>query len=152
MKKIHIIVSEFNNPIPEQLLQGALRAFKDAKFPEKDIVITRVPGAFELPIAALTAGQRAFTSAVICLGAVIRGDTSHYDYVCAETARGIMDVGLRLLKPVIFGVGLGYRSFNPSHRFFTSKRIQAPRRHLLQDRASGHQAERLLQHFCNCRW
>jgi 6,7-dimethyl-8-ribityllumazine synthase len=104
MKKIHIIVSEFNNPIPEQLLQGALRAFKDAKFPEKDIVITRVPGAFELPIAALTAGQRAFTSAVICLGAVIRGDTSHYDYVCAETARGIMDVGLRLIKPVIFGV------------------------------------------------
>jgi 6,7-dimethyl-8-ribityllumazine synthase len=104
MKKIHIIVSEFNNPIPEQLLQGALRALKDAKFPEKDIVITRVPGAFELPIAALIAGQRAFTSAVICLGAVIRGDTSHYDYVCAETARGIMDVGLRLLKPVIFGV------------------------------------------------
>ena len=104
MKKIHIIVSEFNNPIPEQLLQGALRALKDATFPEKDIIITRVPGAFELPIAALTAGQRALTSAVICLGAVIRGDTSHYDYVCAETARGIMDVGLRLLKPVIFGV------------------------------------------------
>jgi 6,7-dimethyl-8-ribityllumazine synthase len=104
MKKIHLIVSEFNNPIPEQLLQGALRALKDAKFPAKDIIITRVPGAFELPLAALTAGQRALTAAVVCLGVVIRGDTSHYDYVCAETARGIMDVGLRLLKPVIFGV------------------------------------------------
>jgi 6,7-dimethyl-8-ribityllumazine synthase len=104
MKKIHLIVSEFNNPIPEQLLQGALRALKDATFPTKDIIITRVPGAFELPIAALAAGQRALTSAVVCLGAVIRGDTSHYDYVCSETARGIMDVGLKLMKPVIFGV------------------------------------------------
>jgi 6,7-dimethyl-8-ribityllumazine synthase len=104
MKKIHLIVSEFNNPIPEQLLQGALRALKDAKFPAKDIIITRVPGAFELPLAALTAGQRALTAAVVCLGAVIRGDTSHYDYVCAETARGIMQVGLDTLKPVLFGV------------------------------------------------
>ena len=73
MKKIHLIVSEFNNPIPEQLLQGALRALKDAKFPDKDIIITRVPGAFELPLAAFTAGQRALTAAVVCLGAVIRG-------------------------------------------------------------------------------
>jgi 6,7-dimethyl-8-ribityllumazine synthase len=104
MKKIHLIVSEFNNPIPEQLLQGALRALKDAKFPTKDIIITRVPGAFELPLAAFTAGTRALTAAVVCLGAVIRGDTSHYDYVCSETARGIMDVGLKLMKPVIFGV------------------------------------------------
>lgn len=104
MKTIHIIMSEFNNPIPEKLLSGALQALKDHQFPEKNIVITKVPGAFELPLMALAAGQRFHTAAVICLGAVIRGETSHYDYVCAETARGIMDVGLKLMKPVIFGV------------------------------------------------
>ena len=104
MKKIHLIVSEFNNPIPEQLLQGALNALADQKFPKKDIVITKVPGAFELPLAAKAAGQQALTAAVICLGAVIRGETSHYDFVCAETSRGIMQVGLDLMKPVIFGV------------------------------------------------
>jgi 6,7-dimethyl-8-ribityllumazine synthase len=104
MKKIHIIVSEFNNPIPEQLLYGALRALNDQKFSKQHIVVTKVPGAFELPIAALAAGQQMQTAAVICLGAVIRGETSHYDYVCSETARGIMNVGLQLMKPVIFGV------------------------------------------------
>jgi 6,7-dimethyl-8-ribityllumazine synthase len=104
MKKIHIIVSEFNNPIPEKLLHGALQALKDQQFSEKSIVITKVPGAFELPFAALLASSQPSTSAVICLGAVIRGETSHYDYVCSETARGIMDVGLKTKKPVIFGV------------------------------------------------
>ncbi len=104
MKTLHIIVSEFNHPIPEKLLTGALQALKDAHYPENQIMVTKVPGAFELPIAAKAAGQRAFTKAVICLGAVIRGETSHYDYVCSETSRGIMDVGLTLMKPVIFGV------------------------------------------------
>jgi 6,7-dimethyl-8-ribityllumazine synthase len=104
MKNIHIVVSVFNNPIPEKLLAGAVQALKDHQFPEKNIVITKVPGAFELPLLALATGQQNDTAAVICLGAVIRGETSHYDYVCSETARGIMDVGLKLMKPVIFGV------------------------------------------------
>jgi len=101
---IHIIVSEFNQPIPNQLLAGALNGLKDQGIRDRDIVVSRVPGAFELPIAALTAGEKATTTAVICLGVVIRGDTSHYDYVCQETARGIMDVGLKLKKPILFGV------------------------------------------------
>lgn len=104
MKTIHLVVSEFNNPIPEKLLQGALRALHDHQVAEKEIVITKVPGAFELPLTALVVGQQKETAAVICLGAVIRGETSHYDYVCAETSRGIMQVGLQLKKPVIFGV------------------------------------------------
>lgn len=104
MKTIHLVVSEFNNPIPEKLLQGALRALHDHQIAEKEIVITKVPGAFELPLTALMVGQQKETAAVICLGAVIRGETSHYDYVCAETSRGIMQVGLQLKKPVIFGV------------------------------------------------
>jgi 6,7-dimethyl-8-ribityllumazine synthase len=104
MNTIHLVVSEFNNPIPEKLLQGALRALHDHQVAEKEIVITKVPGAFELPLTALMVGQQKETAAVICLGAVIRGETSHYDYVCAETSRGIMQVGLQLKKPVIFGV------------------------------------------------
>jgi 6,7-dimethyl-8-ribityllumazine synthase len=104
MQNIHIIVSEFNDPIPEALLQGALRAFKDLKISEKKLVITKVPGAFELPLAAKLAAALPTTDAVICLGVVIRGDTSHYDYVCSETSRGIMQVGLDSLTPVIFGL------------------------------------------------
>lgn len=104
MQKIHIIVSEFNNPIPEALLAGALQAFKDLRINKDTLVITKVPGAFELPLAAKLAAQLQSTDAVICLGAVIRGDTSHYDFVCSETSRGIMQVGLDSLKPVIFGL------------------------------------------------
>jgi 6,7-dimethyl-8-ribityllumazine synthase len=104
MQKIHIIVSEFNNPIPDALLEGSLQAFKDLGINKGNLVITKVPGAFELPLAAKLAAQLPTTDAVICLGAVIRGDTSHYDYVCSETSRGIMQVGLETLKPVIFGL------------------------------------------------
>ena len=104
MQKIHIIVSEFNYPIPDALLEGSLQAFKDLGISNETLVITKVPGAFELPLAAKLAAQLDITDAVICLGAVIRGDTSHYDYVCSETSRGIMQVGLETLKPVIFGL------------------------------------------------
>jgi 6,7-dimethyl-8-ribityllumazine synthase len=104
MQKIHIIVSEFNYPIPDALLEGSLQAFKDLGISNEALVITKVPGAFELPLAAKLAAQLDITDAVICLGAVIRGDTSHYDYVCSETSRGIMQVGLETLKPVIFGL------------------------------------------------
>ncbi len=104
MGKIHVIVADFNSEITSQLLQGAIAGLAAKDFPSKSIIVSHVPGAFELPIAALFAGQQFATDAVICLGAVIRGETSHYDYVCSETARGIMDVGLKLQKPVIFGV------------------------------------------------
>jgi 6,7-dimethyl-8-ribityllumazine synthase len=104
MPNIHIFVSEFNDPIPSLLLEGSLRAFADQKIPSSSITVTKVPGAFELPLAAKIAALKPQTDAVICLGVVIRGDTSHYDYVCTETSRGIMQVGLDTLKPVIFGV------------------------------------------------
>jgi 6,7-dimethyl-8-ribityllumazine synthase len=104
MAKIHLIVSDFNHPIPEQLLQGSLRALNEKNFAKDNLIITHVPGAFELPLAALLAAQQEHTDAVICLGAVIRGETSHYDYVCAQAASGIMQASLTTLKPVIFGV------------------------------------------------
>jgi 6,7-dimethyl-8-ribityllumazine synthase len=104
MGKIHLIVADFNSEITSKLLQGAISGLTAKGVSNKSIIVTHVPGAFELPIAALFAGQQMFTDAVICLGAVIRGETSHYDYVCSETSRGIMDVGLKLQKPVIFGV------------------------------------------------
>ncbi len=104
MPKLALVMSEFNNPIPEKLLQGAIQAVKDNGMKESDYVVVKVPGAFELPLAAKILAQTPSIDAVVCLGAVIRGETSHYDYVCAETARGIMQVGLDTLKPVLFGV------------------------------------------------
>lgn len=104
MPKLALIMSEFNAPIPEKLLEGAIRAARDLGLKEKDYHIVKVPGAFELPLAAKLYALDASIDAVICLGAVIRGETTHYDYVCSETARGIMNVGLETLKPVLFGV------------------------------------------------
>jgi 6,7-dimethyl-8-ribityllumazine synthase len=104
MAKIHIIVSEFNPSITEGLLKGALKAFAEAKYPQKEVAVSYVPGAFELPLAAKKKATEAATKVVICLGAVINGDTDHYQYVCAETARGIMQVSLETMKPVLFGV------------------------------------------------
>lgn len=96
---IAIIAAEFNEFIVNRLLQGAENFLKKQKVAYK---VYRVPGAFELPLAAQKLGKK--HTAVICLGAVIRGETPHFDYVCAETARGIMQVGLKSGKPVIFGV------------------------------------------------
>jgi 6,7-dimethyl-8-ribityllumazine synthase len=93
-----IIVSEFNSFVTDRLLAGALEAFAGAGARKDQLEIIRVPGAFELPIAAKTlAATRRFDS-LICIGCVLRGETSHYDYVCSETARGIqlaqMDTGV----------------------------------------------------------
>ena len=96
---IAIIAAEFNEFIVNRLLQGAEALLKKQKVAYK---VYRVPGAFELPLAAQHYVKK--HAAVICLGAVIRGETPHFDYVCAETARGIMQVGLESSKPVIFGV------------------------------------------------
>ena len=104
MAKVHIIVSEFNSSITEGLLKGALKAFSEAKFPQKDIAVSYVPGAFELPLAAKKKATEMATKIVLCLGAVINGETDHYQYVCAETARGIMQVSLEIMKPILFGV------------------------------------------------
>jgi 6,7-dimethyl-8-ribityllumazine synthase len=97
-----IAVARFYEDLAERLVAGAQRAFADAGAGEADVF--DVPGAFELPPAALYLAESGRYDGVACLGAVIRGETSHYDYVCNEAARGIMDVQLTTGVPCAFGV------------------------------------------------
>ncbi|RPJ12282.1 MAG: 6,7-dimethyl-8-ribityllumazine synthase [Deltaproteobacteria bacterium] len=103
-KRFGIVVSRFNDFITEKLLGGALDALIRTGAKEADIQIVKVPGAFEIPLAAKKAVQSNRYDAVICLGAVIRGATPHFDYVCAEVSKGVAQVGLDSGVPVIFGV------------------------------------------------
>jgi 6,7-dimethyl-8-ribityllumazine synthase len=103
-KRFGIVVSRFNDFITEKLLSGALDALTRTGAKENDIQIIKVPGAFEIPLAAKKAAQSDRYDAVICLGAVIRGATPHFDYVCAEVSKGVAQVGLDFGLPVIFGV------------------------------------------------
>ena len=97
-----IAVGRFYEELADRLVAGAQRAFSAAGVGEADVY--EVPGAFELPLAALYLAESGRYDGVACLGAVIRGETDHYDYVCAECARGIMDVELRTGVPCAFGV------------------------------------------------
>ncbi len=97
-----IAVGRFYTDLAERLVAGAQRAFAEAGVGEADVY--EVPGAFELPLAALYLAETGRYSGVACLGAVIRGENDHYDYVCAEAARGIQDVQLRTGVPCAFGV------------------------------------------------
>ncbi len=98
-----IAVSRFNPAITERLLEGAIASLQEAGCAEEDVSVTRVPGAWELPLAAQRLAGLP-VDAVICLGAVIRGDTPHFDYVAGECARGLMDVQLASGVPIVFGV------------------------------------------------
>jgi 6,7-dimethyl-8-ribityllumazine synthase len=102
--KFAVVVSRFNSSITDKLLEGAERCFIKHGVPEKNRKVFYCPGAFELPQLAnkLAAGKK--WDAVICLGAVIRGDTPHFEYVSAASAQGIQDVALRHSIPVVFGV------------------------------------------------
>jgi 6,7-dimethyl-8-ribityllumazine synthase len=102
--RIAIIASRFNSEIVEELLRGCLGELTDMGIGSERVSIHRVPGAFELPLAAKLAARTRQFSAVICLGAVIRGETPHFDYVAGEAARGIQQVMLDEALPVIFGV------------------------------------------------
>jgi 6,7-dimethyl-8-ribityllumazine synthase len=97
-----IAVGRFYPELAERLVAGAQRAFTAAGHEEADVF--DVPGAFELPLAARYLADSGRYAGVACLGAVIRGETDHYDYVCAEAARGIQDVQLRTGVPCAFGV------------------------------------------------
>jgi 6,7-dimethyl-8-ribityllumazine synthase len=97
-----IAVGRFYEDLAERLIAGAQRAFAAAGVGEADVY--DVPGAFELPLAARYLADSGRYAGIACLGAVIRGETSHYDYVCAESARGIQDVQLRTGVPCAFGV------------------------------------------------
>jgi 6,7-dimethyl-8-ribityllumazine synthase len=102
--KIGIVVSRFNDVITEKLLQGALGALKSHDVAESDIAVAWVPGAFELPLVATKMALSGQFDAVITLGCVIRGATTHYDYVCNEAAKGVAKAAEKSGLPVIFGV------------------------------------------------
>ncbi|MFZ8999856.1 MAG: 6,7-dimethyl-8-ribityllumazine synthase [Bacteriovoracaceae bacterium] len=103
-KKFGLVVGRFNDFISSKLMEGALDCLKRHDVNETDIDVAWVPGAFEIPLLAKKLAKTNKYDAIICLGAVIRGSTSHYDYVCSETAKGISKVSLDEELPVIFGV------------------------------------------------
>ncbi|TVM03762.1 MAG: 6,7-dimethyl-8-ribityllumazine synthase [Candidatus Brocadia sp. WS118] len=103
-KVFGIIVSRYNNFITQRLLDGALDGLARHGVKEEDIDIFWVPGACEIPIAALKAAESRKYHAVICLGAILRGETPHFDYVANESAKGIAHVGLSTGIPTIYGV------------------------------------------------
>ncbi len=97
-----IVIGRFYEQLAERLLDGARKAFAQAG--HEEVVVFDVPGAFELPLAASYAAKSGRFAGVACLGAVIKGETDHYDFVCAETARGVMHVQLETGVPCAFGV------------------------------------------------
>jgi 6,7-dimethyl-8-ribityllumazine synthase len=103
-KKFAIVVSRFNDFITDKLVGGAVDALIRSGAKDGDIDIVKVPGAFEIPLIARSLAAKNKHQAVICLGAVIRGSTPHFDYVSAEVSKGVASVGLETGVPVIFGV------------------------------------------------
>ena len=103
-KKFALVVSRFNDFITEKLLSGALDALVRSGAAGEDLEVVKVPGAFEIPIVAKKMANTKRFDAVICLGAVIRGSTPHFDYVSAEVSKGVAMVGMESEIPVIFGV------------------------------------------------
>lgn len=102
--KIAIVAARFNEFIVSKLIAGAEDALLRHGVKEDDITLAWVPGAFEIPVIAKKMAESGKYDAVLCLGAVIRGDTSHYDYVCAEVSKGIAQVELTTGVPTLFGV------------------------------------------------
>ncbi len=102
--KVGIVAARFNEFITSKLLSGAMDALERHEVQPDDIDIAWVPGAFEIPLIASKMAHSGKYDAVICLGAVIRGSTTHYDYVCNEVSKGIAAVALKSEIPVMFGV------------------------------------------------
>jgi len=103
-KKFAVVVSRFNDFITDRLLGGALDALKRSGARDEDIEVVKVPGSFEIPLIAKKMAGSGRYNAVICLGAVIRGATPHFEYVSAEVSKGIAMVSLESGIPVIFGI------------------------------------------------
>ena len=103
-KKFVLIVSRFNDFISDRLMSGAIDALLRSGAKDKDIDIVKVPGAFEIPMVAKKMALKKTYDAIICLGAVIRGATPHFEYVSAEVSKGIAMVSLESTVPVIFGI------------------------------------------------
>jgi 6,7-dimethyl-8-ribityllumazine synthase len=102
--RIAVAAARFNAEIVEELLAGCLRRLGELGVTEGHVEVVRVPGAFELPVTAKAFAKTGRYSAVICLGAVVRGETPHFEYVAGECARGLQDVAIWENLPVIFGV------------------------------------------------
>lgn len=102
--KIAIVVARFNEFITSKLLSGCVDCLIRHEAADEDLTVAWVPGAFEIPVAAKKLAESGKYDAVICLGAVIRGATTHFDYVCAEASKGIAQVSMQTGVPVAFGV------------------------------------------------
>ena len=102
--RIGIVAARFNEFITSKLLSGAIDTLQRHDVKSEDIDVAWVPGAFEIPLIASKMAKTGKYDAIICLGAVIRGNTSHYDYVCSEVSKGIAQVSLNNSIPVMFGV------------------------------------------------
>jgi 6,7-dimethyl-8-ribityllumazine synthase len=103
-RRFAIAASSFNELVVGKLVEGALACFRDHGIDDGDVVLVWVPGAFELPLAAERLAGSGLYDAVVCLGAVVRGETSHFDLVAGEAAAGIREAGSRTGVPVLFGV------------------------------------------------
>ena len=103
-KRFGIIASRFNDFITDRLVGGAVDALTRSGAKDSDIDVVKVPGAFEIPMVAQRMANSKKYHAIVCLGAVIRGATPHFDYVCAEASKGIAQVGMDSQIPVIFGI------------------------------------------------
>ena len=103
-RRVAIIAARFNSALVDQLVAGATEAWRAHGGDPSRLLLERVPGAFELPLAAKMFAASGGVDAVVALGAVVRGDTPHFEYVAGECARGLMDAGLTTGVPVIFGV------------------------------------------------
>ena len=101
---VAIVVSEWNSTITNALRDAAIKTLLDNGVKENNILISYVPGSFELTLGAQFACEHINTNAVICLGCVIQGETRHFDFICNAVANGITNVSLKFNKPVIFGV------------------------------------------------
>ncbi len=102
--KFALVISRFNELISSKLLEGALDCLLRHEVKDKDITVIWVPGAFEIPLAAQKAAQTGKFDAVVCLGALVRGATPHFEYISAEVTKGISQVSLQTGLPVVYGI------------------------------------------------
>lgn len=102
--KFCIVISRFNDFIGSKLLEGAIDTFKRLNVKDENIDVIWVPGAFEIPVVVQKVAKSGKYNAIVTLGAIIKGSTSHYDYVCAELSKGIASVSMSTGVPVLFGV------------------------------------------------
>ena len=103
-RRFAIVVARFNSMVTERLLEGAHRAFDEQGVPDDDVDVAWVPGAWEIPLVAKRLAESGLYGAVVCLGAVIKGETAHFEYVAGEAARGLAQAATETGVPVLFGV------------------------------------------------